>query len=209
MNGSLPVRHWLPAVVCLSPLVPVLLVPGFGALLSLLIVVIALAVFKGSRGPTLAMVWRSAWLSILVGVVAGAALSVATAELVRPLVEGWLGRDVDIGPLKAVAGNKANFAVIMAVAVLFGGLMEELVFRGFVIGWGTKLFGARAGFPLMLLSAAVFGLAHEYGPAGAVVTGLLGFALGALYLATDRKLLPAMTAHTTFNIIGASALFLA
>ena len=53
-----------------------------------------------------------------------------------------------------------------------------------------------------------FGASHSYGPSGAVVTGLIGLALGVMYQMCGRRLLPCVAAHMTFNLIGSVALFL-
>ena len=144
---------------------------------------------------------------MLLGILVGGALAVAIAELVRPLVESLLGKGVDTGALAAVAGNWPVFLVTLVIA-LASAAAEELLYRGFVIGWGAKIFGRGAVPLLVLISAAAFGASHSYGPSGAVVTGLIGLALGVMYQLCGRRLLPCVAAHMTFNLIGSVALFL-
>ncbi|WP_230278997.1 CPBP family intramembrane glutamic endopeptidase [Croceicoccus sp. Ery15] len=206
--ASLPARQWIPALLCLGALVPAILIPTLGFLFSLAIMVAVLAVMKSSRQATLAMVWKKGWMSVLLGILVGGALAVGIAEVIRPLVEGLLGKGVDTGALDAVAGNVAVFAVTLVIA-LASAAAEEVLYRGFVIGWGAKIFGKGAVPLLVLISAAAFGASHSYGPSGAVVTGLIGLVLGALYQICGRRLLPAVAAHMTFNLIGSVALFLA
>ena len=80
---------------------------------------------------------------------------------------------------------------------------------GFVIGWGTQLFGDKSGLLLAFLSAAAFGAAHLYqGIAGVLSTGLTGLIFGILYLLTGRKLLPVVLAHMTVNFIGITQIYL-
>ncbi|WP_066776590.1 CPBP family intramembrane glutamic endopeptidase [Croceicoccus mobilis] len=206
--ASLPARQWLPAIVCLSPLVPAILMPGTGILISILILVVALALFKSARAATLAMVWKKPWLSILVGMVMGGLLAVGTAEVMRPLIEGWLGTNVDTSGLDAVAGN-IGIAIFTTVIALASAAIEEVLFRGFVIGWGAKIFGKGAVPLLIVISSASFGMAHAYGLSGAVVTGLIGLALAVLYQLCGRRLLPCIAAHMMFNLIGSVALYYA
>lgn len=197
------------AIACLLPLVPVVLWPGMGILASILVTALGLAFFASSRKPTLAMVWKSRAASIGLGVIAGGALSWLLANLVRPLVEDWFGKGMDTSALDAVAGNPLVFAITLAVA-LGSAVVEEVIFRGYVIGWGSHVFGKGFAPLLMLLSSAVFGWAHlAYGMAGAVVTGIAGLYLGTLYLLCGRRLLPSIAAHLTFNLIGSIALYYA
>ncbi len=195
-------------MLCLGALVPAILVPAFGFLASLALMVAVLTVMKPARRTALSMVWKKGWMSVLLGIVVGGALAVSIAEFVRPLVEQWLGKGVDTAALAAVAGNWPVFLVTLVVA-LASAAAEEVLYRGYVIGWGARIFG-RGGVPLLvLISAAAFGASHSYGPSGAVVTGLIGLALGVLYQLCGRRLLPCVAAHMTFNIIGSVALFLA
>ena len=204
----LQARPWIPAVLCLGVLAPAILIPAFGFLASLALMAAVLAVIRPARHAALAMVWKKGWMSVLLGIVAGGALAVSTAELVRPLVEGVLGTGVDTAGLDAVAGNWPVFVVTLVVA-LASAAAEEVLYRGYVIGWGARIFGRGAVPLLVLISAAAFGASHSYGPSGAVVTGLIGLALGVLYQMCGRRLLPCVAAHMTFNLIGSVALFLA
>ena len=198
----------LAAIACLLPLVPVIMQPGMGVLASIAVVALALMFFKGSRQPTLALVWKSKVTSVGLGILVGGAMAWSIANFVRPLVEGWLGKGVDIGGLDQVAGHPFVFAITLILA-LGSAIVEEVIFRGYIVGWGAQIFGKGFAPFLMVLSAAVFGYAHmEYGPSGAVVTGFAGLVLGTLYLACGRRVLPSIAAHMTFNMIGSVALYL-
>ena len=195
-------------MLCLGVLAPAILIPAFGFLASLALMAAVLTVMKPARQAALAFVWRSRAKSLALGIVVGGALAVGIAELVRPFVESILGRGVDTAGLDAVAGNWPVFVATLVVA-LASAAAEEVLYRGYVIGWGARIFGRGAVPLLVLISAAAFGASHSYGPSGAVVTGLIGLALGVLYQLCGRRLLPCVAAHMTFNLIGSVALFLA
>ena len=195
-------------MLCLGVLAPAILIPAFGFLASLALMAAVLTVMKPARQAALAFVWRSRAKSLALGIVVGGALAVGIAELVRPFVESILGRGVDTAGLDAVAGNWPVFVATLVVA-LASAAAEEVLYRGYVIGWGARIFGRGAVPLLVLISAAAFGASHSYGPSGAVVTGLIGLALGVLYQMCGRRLLPCVAAHMTFNLIGSVALFLA
>ncbi|WP_066553769.1 CPBP family intramembrane glutamic endopeptidase [Croceicoccus bisphenolivorans] len=198
----------LAAIACLMPLLPVLLWPGLGILASIALAAIGLAFFKASRKPALAMEWKGRAGSIVLGALVGAGMAWGIANLVRPLVEQWFGKGLNMSGLEQVAGNPLVFVITLAIA-LGSAIIEEVIFRGYVIGWGAQIFGKGFAPFLMLLSSAVFGWAHmDYGASGAVVTGFAGFVLGTLYLLCGRRLLPCIAAHMTFNLIGTTALYL-
>lgn len=197
------------AIACLMPLVPVLLWPGLGVLGSVALAAIGLVFFVSARKPTFAMDWKGRAPSLALGVLVGAGLAWSIANAVRPMVEQWFGKGMDTSALDAVAGNPLVFALTLAIA-LGSAALEEVIFRGYVVGWGAQVFGKGFAPLLMLLSSAVFGWAHMgYGMAGAVVTGFAGLVLGTLYLFCGRKLLPPIAAHMTFNLIGSVALYYA
>jgi membrane protease YdiL (CAAX protease family) len=120
----------------------------------------------------------------------------------------WVG-PIKLDSLAGVRGNLLNYLVLMAIAFVYGGVVEEMVFRGFVIGWGSTLFGPRSTIPLVLLSSAVFGSAHLYqGLSGAISTGLIGLGFALLYVGTGKKLLAPVLAHMVVDAIGVTQLYL-
>ncbi|WP_298255509.1 CPBP family intramembrane glutamic endopeptidase [uncultured Arthrobacter sp.] len=89
------------------------------------------------------------------------------------------------------------------------GFFEELVFRKFLMDW---LDTAGITWWLQILATALaFGLAHSIWGAFsrdlsiimpvALSTAGLGAALGCVYLASDRVILPAIIAHTAINLV--------
>ena len=179
-----------------------------GSLISLLIVAVALIAVKASRRPTLAFAGNSWLRNATLGVLAGLLLWFLSDQVWEPLLKQW------VGPLKLdsfdnVRGNLPNYLVLLALGFVYGGVIEEGIFRGFVIGWGSALFGQRSVIPLVLLSSAVFGAGHLYqGLSGAISTGLIGLGLAFLYVATGKKLLAPMLAHMVLDGIGITQLYL-
>lgn len=199
---------WL-KFLCLLPLLPALLLPGVGVLASLIIVATVLLFVKASRPPTLALVHRNVVASVASGLIFGLAVTLAFGLALEPLIERMAGDPIDLSALGDIEGDIRAFLLLLAVGLLFGGIVEEVIFRGYVVGWGAALFGARAGPWLCVLSAAVFGISHLYqGVAGVVATGLIGLCFGFFYLWTGRRLLPVIVAHMTVNAVGVTALYL-
>lgn len=195
--------------LCLSPLLPALLLPGVGVLGSAAIVVLTLIFVRQSRAGTMPFIFKDFSRSVMIGIAAGVIIQAALLFGIEPLVEALTNSRISLENFDAVEGNLQNYLALLAIGILFGGIVEELVFRGFVIGWGTRLFGEKCGLLLAFLSAAIFGAAHLYqGVAGALSTGIAGLAFGVLYLLTGRKLLPAILAHMTVNFIGITLIYL-
>jgi membrane protease YdiL (CAAX protease family) len=95
---------------------------------------------------------------------------------------------------------QAFFYILLA---LTAGCCEEFVFRGFVV---AALF--RAGFSawiVVLLSSAMFGIAHLYqGKGGSVGAGILG-TLFAMTKIAYHSLLPVVVCHAVLDIVAGLA----
>jgi membrane protease YdiL (CAAX protease family) len=188
------------------PFVPALAMPGPGTLIAAVVVALALAAFPDARRATFA---RGPWLRSL-GI--GALCGVAIALLMGLLVNGWLtglfGKTSDLSAFNSIKGNIAGYIQLLVLGLLYGAVVEEIVFRGFVIGWGSQLLGHRAAPLLAILSAMVFGVTHLYqGWTGVCSTGIIGLGYGLTYLASGRNLLAAIFAHMTLNAIGTTELY--
>jgi len=201
--------NWVKRLVWALPLVVTVLMPGVGAVVALVITLVALYVFKEARKPVLSFVHRSWAFCIFWGVVAGLGIHIAFTWGIDPMLAMLTGSNIDLSAYDSVKGNIAAFASLLAVGILFGGVIEEFIYRGFIIGWGSQLFGSRSSPLLVIVSGSIFGIAHLYqGLTGVISTGLIGMCFGFLYLAFNKKLLPAMVAHMVVNILGVTSLYL-
>lgn len=95
----------------------------------------------------------------------------------------------------------------IAPVVLFVGVYEEIVFRGFLLPRLRTIFGS--GAAAILVSAALFGLAHypSQGLEGAMQTGAVGLVL-AILVTRLRNLWPAILAHAAIDGISLLATIL-
>lgn len=144
-----------------------------------------------------------------IGVLCGVAIALIVAFGLDQLIATLMGEEPDLSSFDRVKGSTSQFLLLLLTGIIWGGVVEETIFRGFVIGWGVWLFGARAQLSLTLLSAAVFGFAHLYqGWSGVITTGILGLGYGLAYIATGRNLLTAIAMHATVNVFGVTELYL-
>ena len=130
----------------------------------------------------------------LTPVVLGAALG--SVSLLHYL---WPGlRNVPENPFEALLGSPWNAAVFALVAVVAGGVREELQ-RAFILRRFERHLGGGA-VGLVVFSLA-FGLGHALqGWDAAVVTGLLGLGWGVVYL-VRRSVVSTIVSHAGFNLI--------
>lgn len=129
--------------------------------------------------------------------------SLAIAGLVAPLAL-WLGPILAVpffGEVRLETG--ILIAVVPAVVLaLANGLMEEITFRGALMGWGERLLGP---FAALVLQAVVFGIVHV-GPdftgnpiPVVVAVGTGGLIAGVIVRRTGSLLLP-IAVHAAFDV---------
>jgi membrane protease YdiL (CAAX protease family) len=105
--------------------------------------------------------------------------------------------NVTHNPLEDMLRSRGDVLVFTAVAMLAGGVREE-VQRGFILHrFGQYLGGAGWG---VAIYSVVFGLGHaDQGADAMIVTGLLGAAWGLLYIAR-RSVVASIVSHAGFNL---------
>jgi len=148
--------------------------------------------FMGLHGrlpPTDVGVWSAAML-------AAATLASAAVTYLR----GAFGGAPTAAGLDILPETPIETAVFSLLVSPTGGIGEEIVYRGFLLGqlWGLTDNAWLAA----LLSSAVFGAMHAYqGWWGVLRTGLIGF-IFAVGLIVTGSLIPSIIAHTLANMLG-------
>ena len=111
-----------------------------------------------------------------------------------------------------IAGNLPVYLGWLAIAWISAGFGEEVFFRGYVIDRLSRLLpDSRWAVPVAVLLAALgFGIAHMYyqGVRGLVVTGMIGLALGTLYILYKRNLWPLIIAHASVDTLVFTAMYM-
>jgi membrane protease YdiL (CAAX protease family) len=98
--------------------------------------------------------------------------------------------------------SRPEFALFVLLS-LTAGICEEFLFRGFVMA--ALLRAGLATWLVIVLSSAMFGLAHLYqGKGGSLGTGILG-TLFALARITFASLLPVVIWHSALDIVAGMA----
>lgn len=96
--------------------------------------------------------------------------------------------------------TQSGWAVLLLAVLPVVAAAEELLYRGALVGAFAAGFGV-SPWLLAVGSSLAFGLAHDVqGGGGVVVTGLLGFALAAIFVMTG-SLLVVVVAHYVVNVL--------
>ena len=143
--------------------------------------------------------------ALMIGFVGGALLYAVRWFWVEPAIEWAIPEPKDLSHLGPDEGDDsiASLAMWIAMGITWGAMLEEFVWRGFVMRYGAVLLGSgpRAWTVAWLVSSIAFGLAHvNQGPRGIASTMIGGLGYGAIYLATGRRSLwPVILAHALTN----------
>ncbi|WP_440957990.1 lysostaphin resistance A-like protein [Oceanicaulis sp. LC35] len=150
----------------------------------------------------------------LTGLVGGALILAGVALPVSLLSAAGLISPPEGASTLLVDGPNARLSLALSLAVMWinAAFGEELLFRGFLMNTLMRALGdtRRAGVAASLLIALAFGVMHmpSQGLYGLVVTGIVGFLMGVLFLFGKRNLLPVVLAHgliNTVSMVAASA----
>lgn len=199
--GRLP--DWAQKTLVILPAVPLLLPSDLTAPLWLGGTALVLLLSRSAREAVFNMIYRNAFVTLAIGLSLGTIIGLWLNPAMDSFAEYVTGTTIDLSQFADVQGNDGAFMELLIVAILFGGVVEEVAFRGFFIGWGTRLFGLRAAIPLLVLSSAAFGIGHLYQDiAGGVSTALFALLIGTIYLLLDRKLLTVILIHAVSNFWG-------
>jgi uncharacterized protein len=196
--------------VVLWAIAPILCVvlPGLGAMLAF--VWIAALFFIGKQRLALIGIARpSRWLKLIAwGLALAVVVQLMSGLAIEPFAQWVTHQAPDTSKLQGIVGNWRNLLIFLALLWLVGGLLEEVVFRGFIIGYGTLVFGEKFKWWLAVASSVIFGFSHLYqGAGGVLLTGVVGFILASAYIVSRKNLPLTMLAHGFIDTISMIGLF--
>ena len=135
----------------------------------------------------------------------------ALSHLVEPLINTLLGVQSDLSGYGALKGNAEAAVRLFVLALTSAAFGEEIIFRGFLQHQVTAILGSgnRARWTAILASGVLFGAAHSVqGPAGVIMTGLVGIIFGWAWFRNNRNLLALILAHALIDSYGIALLYL-
>ncbi|MDH5633538.1 MAG: CPBP family glutamic-type intramembrane protease [Gammaproteobacteria bacterium] len=201
------------AVYILLILAAIVLVPGVGVVVALVIVSVLLAANrKQGIFRSIGFVRPESWTRALAaGLVFGLIIQLLAYLVFDPLFEKLTGDRIDLSSLDGVRGNFRGYVVLMLLGWGFGGFAEEIIFRGYLITRLKMLFGdsRRSLAVILLITSAPFGLAHMYqGLSGVLSTGLLAMFFGLMFIRSGYNLWYSIFTHGFVNTLGITLIYL-
>jgi len=186
-------------------------VPGAGVIAAVAIIGITIWL-RGDGLAGLGFLPPANWSTTIVwSIVSGVAIQFLSTLILEPLSDKITNSTTDHSSFDGLRGNFLNFLLIVLgvwVVVVF---LEEIIFRGYMMGDIARMFGTSkmALAVNVIFTSAVFGLAHWYqGKSGALSTGIMGALLGVLFIISGFNLwLPILT-HGVIDTVGLFLIFI-
>lgn len=130
-------------------------------------------------------------------------ISMLSHFVLVPLIVSLTDAPIDMGMFDAVRGNTGFLFRSLAIGWIVGGLLEETIFRGYLLRTVEDLlpqrFGTIAG---VIISSGIFGFLHGYqGISGQLLTGTAGVLFALIYLLHNRNLWLNILTHGFVNTI--------
>jgi membrane protease YdiL (CAAX protease family) len=179
--------------------------PGLGILGAVFIIILLL----WARGDSIHQIGFSPprnWLStIILGLCLGIVIQLLSVVLIEPLSEKITHTPHDHSLIDAVKGNWKVFLQWIILVWVLVALIEEGIFRGFLMTYLKILMGVGiAALTINLLfTSVVFGLSHAYqGKSGMLSTGIVGVILGLIFILSDFNLWLAIFTHGFIDTVG-------
>jgi membrane protease YdiL (CAAX protease family) len=205
-------RNW-ELLATLAAIALIVLVPQYGVIASFIIVIAYLRRQKDRSKvlQSIGVLKPNNWFYvILLSMICGAAIELCAEVVVNPIIEHFLREKIDLSVVD-IKGDALSFVLWIVIGFVLGGLLEEILFRGFLLTRIAKFLGGNklAHISALLATSFIFGLCHLYqGVSGSISTGFIGFLLGTIFLCTGKNLYYAILTHGFVNFTGLTILYL-
>lgn len=180
-------------------------VPGIGVIAALVIIGVTIWL-RGDGLIGLGFFLPENWKStILWSLLLGIAIQLVSTLILEPFSDKVTQSRTDHSAFEGLRGNLKNFLLVLVMVWVLVAFVEEIIFRGYMMGDIAELIGiSKVALAVnLILSSFLFGLAHWYqGKSGALSTGIVGAVLGILFIASGFNLwLPILT-HGFVDTVG-------
>jgi membrane protease YdiL (CAAX protease family) len=137
---------------------------------------------------------------------------IAVQSLAPLLVSSFISLpEPDLSRYDSIAGNLGAAIAMALILPLTASIPEEIIYRGFLIGRLSDIFGRNSGgaFMTVFIQALMFGAVHfQWGIGGMMVTVMMGAVWGTAYLLCGRNLWVVILAHSAGHILFVTQLYL-
>ncbi|HRQ23011.1 MAG TPA: CPBP family intramembrane metalloprotease [Anaerolineales bacterium] len=180
-------------------------VPGIGVIAALVLIGITMWL-RGDGFIGLGFLPPENWTAtILWSILLGVGIQFLSTLVLEPFSDRVTKSSTDHSAFDGLRGNLKNFMLMLAVVWIVVAFVEEIIFRGYMMGEIAALWGDSTPVTIasLTVTSVIFGLAHWYqSRSGALSTGIIGFILGILFVASGYNLwLPILT-HGFIDTVG-------
>lgn len=184
--------------------------PGIGITLALLVVGYSV-LYRQHTWTQMGFRHQPNWAgTISLALILGSAIALLATGLIDPAAEYLTGEPHDISIVEGIRGNAGVLARWLIMVWLFVAVLEELVFRGYLMSeLATILPGSFWGLAAnLIITSIIFGLAHAYqGPSGALSATLIGSLIGIVFLGSGFNLWLVILIHGIIDTIQLTLLY--
>jgi membrane protease YdiL (CAAX protease family) len=186
--------------------------PNLGVLIAVLFVLIALLLGKKQGSfKFIGFVKQERWSYTLIkGMILGVVIQLAYSIIFDPLIEKLTGRPIDLSGFDSMRGNLPVFLLWLVIGIGFGGFLEEITFRGYLITRLKLIIGTSplSLIIILLLTSVSFGLAHLYQDwSGVISTGSFAFIFGIIFIQSKYNLWMPILTHAFANVVGLALIY--
>ncbi len=186
-------------------LLAVILIPGIGVALALLLIFFILWV-RRERLYSIGFSKPQSWPKVLIySFLFGLLFQLFLSALLEPFIAHITKVPLNYETFEGIRGSWATLIMWLVFVWVFVVFIEETVFRGYLMNEMKKYIpesGSR-DFWIVIISSAIFGLAHSYqGISGIITTGITGAFLGYLFVRNAYNIWMPLLVHGIIDTIG-------
>lgn len=147
----------------------------------------------------------------LIGMALGIAIliSILGIFILFPLIEKITKTPLKLGVFQQLEDNPTLLFTSIIISWVVGGIIEETIFRGFMISKFMKHLNPKIGAIVgIILTSCLFGYLHSYqGISGQLLIGFVGLILGIIYVYSKRNLWLNIFIHGSVDTISMLILY--
>ncbi len=143
------------------------------------------------------------WWETIVLTVLTLAVMIFISVFVKPILYE-IGTPPDISHFAILQNNLPLLISTILLIWIFSAFLQEIIFRAFLINSLDVLLGnnSRSIWSALIISSVVFGFMHAWqGISGILLTGVVGFVFGLVYVFNGRRLWPVILTHGILDTI--------
>ena len=130
--------------------------------------------------------------------------------VLMPAIKSVTHESLKMPGFELIQNNFLTYTSYLIIGWLLGGLMEEVLFRGFLLTRIQTLIGGKVGEVVAVITTSVFfGFLHAYqGITGQILIGFMGLVLGGFFILNNKNIWLNVLMHGFINTISLTALYL-